>query len=157
MVGSSSTTFRVSDVVIKIPRIDEGAEITRGNAKAMTVEANVYKILRTHDRVAKCLFISPMRDMIMLEFYGNGNLKDYVAAHGPRYLQNWAKQMVEGVEFVHGKGVRHSHIRLDQWLLDSGLNARLSDFNASGYDECHSLGLEGAKALGNENSSHFMP
>ena len=65
--------------------------------------------------------------------------------------------MVEAVEFVHGKGIRHSDIRLDQWLLDSEMNARLSDFNASGYDECPSFGLQGVKAVGNEDSSHFLP
>lgn len=157
MVGSCSSTYRLGQVIIKVPRIDEEAAITQGNAKAMTIEANVYRILGTHDRIANCLYISPMRDMIMLEFYGNGNLKDYVANHGATQLRKWAKQMIEAVQFIHSKGIRHSDIRLSQWLLDSGMNARLSDFNASGYDECPALGLHGEKALGEEDTSHFMP
>ena len=57
--------------------------------------------------------------------------------------------------FIYTMGVRHSDLRLDQWLLDADLNARLSDFNASGYDAKTALGLEGSKALGHEISSHF--
>ena len=127
MIGSRSSTYRLGQVVIKVPRIDEEAEITQENAKATTIEANVYRILGTHDRIANRLYISPTKDMIMLEFYGHGNLKDYVAIHGPTQLHKWAKQMIEAVQFIHSKGVRHSDIRLNQWLLDSGMNARLSD------------------------------
>lgn len=158
MIGSCACTYRLGDGVIKSPRIDvDDPEITRDNVKAMRVEANVYTILGLHDRIARCLYISPMRDMVTLEFYDNGNLKDYVAKHGPSQLDKWTKQMVEGVAYVHSKGVRHSDLRLDQWLLDSGMNARLSDFNASGYDECSALGLSGETALGNEGLRHFMP
>ncbi|KAI7104401.1 hypothetical protein KC343_g15680 [Hortaea werneckii] len=104
-----------------------------------------------------CLYVGPTNDMIMLEFYGHGNLKDNVAIHGPTQLLKWARQMIEGVQFIHSKGVRHSDIRLSQWLLDPQMNARLSDFNSSGYDECPAQGLPGQKALGVEDASHFMP
>ncbi len=73
MVGSCSSTLRFRDVVIKTPRVDEEAEITQENAKATRIEANVYSILGEHERVARCLYISPTRDMVMLEFYPNGN------------------------------------------------------------------------------------
>lgn len=157
MVGACSSTYRLGEVVIKVPRIDEDAEITKANAKAMTVEANVYCILGSHPLIANCTYISPTRDMILLEFYSNGNLKQHVAAHGPTQLRKWAKQMIEAMDFVHSKGIRHSDIRLEQWLLDSEMNARLSDFNSSGYDECVSLGLKRQRALGNEAPSHFLP
>lgn len=157
MIGSCSSTYRLGQVILKVPRIDEEAEITQGNAKATAIEADVYRMLGTHERIANCLYISPTKDMIMLEYYVHGNLKDYVATHGPTQLRRWAKQMIEAVHFVHGKGVRHSDIRLGQWLLDSEMNARLSDFNASGYDECPTFGLSKQEALGHENPSHFMP
>lgn len=54
-------------------------------------------------------------------------------------------------------GVRHSDFRLEQWLLDETFDARLSDFNASGYDRNTEIGLEGSEAIGAENASHFMP
>lgn len=157
MVGSSSSTYRLGHMVVKIPRIDDDAEITKGNMKAMKVEANVYKILGHNDLIANCFYVSPLGDLIILEFYENGNLKDYVAANGSTQLRKWTRQIVEAVEFVHSRGVRHSDIRLEQWLLDSAMNARLSDFNSSGYDSCPSLGLDCERALGLEDSSHFMP
>lgn len=157
MVGSCSSTYRIGQVVIKVPRIDEEAEITQGNAKATTIEANVYRILGAHDRIANCLYVSPTNDLIMLEFYSHGNLKDFCKMSGLEQVRKWGKQMIEAVQFVHSKGVRHSDIRLSQWFLDYNMNARLSDFNASGFDEYPALGLRGEKALGNEDSSHFMP
>ena len=123
----------------------------------MPVEANVYKILGSHDRIARRLYISAMKDTVMLDFYQNGNLRDYVATHGPETLLTWTKQMIEAVEFIHSKGIRHSDVRLDQWLLNSAMNARLSDYNASGYDANPALGLQQQKALGNKCASHFMP
>ncbi|RMY05458.1 hypothetical protein D0867_10017 [Hortaea werneckii] len=157
MIGSCSSTYQLGQVIIKVPRIDEEAEITQGNAKATATEANVYRILGTHDRIANCLYVSPTNDMIMLEFYSHGNLRDYIAIHGPAQLMKWAVQMIEGVQFIHSKGVRHSDLRLNQWLLDSRINARLSDFNSSGHDECPALVIQGQRALGVEDPSHFMP
>lgn len=160
-IGSSSTTYRLSNTVIKVPRIDSDPEITAQNAKAATTEANVYKILGAHDRIAKCLYISPTTHMIQLEYYPNGTVRDYVAARrgdvSAAQLVMWAKQMIEGVEFIHAKGVRHADVRLDQWLLDQELGARLSDFNSAGYDACPSLGLAYEPALGLESASYFLP
>lgn len=42
-------------------------------------------------------------------------------------------------------------------MLDADFNARLSDFNGSGYDANQSLGLEGCKAIANEIASHYLP
>jgi serine/threonine protein kinase len=114
MVGSSSSTYRLAELIIKITRIDDDAAITQANAKAMAIEANVYSILGNHDRIANFIYISPLRDMILLQFYVNGNLKQYVESHGPTQLRKWARQMIEAVEIIHGKGVRHPDIRLDQ-------------------------------------------
>jgi hypothetical protein len=65
--------------------------------------------------------------------------------------------MMEAVEYIHTKGARHYDLRLDQWSLDSDINARLGDFNPSEYDESQSLELDGAKTLGVEAASHCMP
>lgn len=157
MIGSCSSTYQLGKVIIKVPRIDEEAEMTQDNAKAAKTEANVYRILGLHDRIANCLYVSPTNDLILLEFYSHGTLKDYVAIHGLTQLLKWANQMIERVQYIHSKGVRHSDIRLNQWLLDHGMNARLGDFNSSGYDECSVLDLPGQKAIGIEDPNHFMP
>jgi serine/threonine protein kinase len=65
--------------------------------------------------------------------------------------------MIESVVYIHSKGVRHSDLRLEQWLVDEHGNARLSDFNPSGFDHQPSLGLKGKSARGFERSSHYLP
>ncbi len=103
----------------------------------------------------------PEKSYIELEYYINGTLKRYVdqrrASITDVFLKRWSRQMIESAVFIHAMGFRHSDIRLDQWLLDADLNARLSDFNGSGYDGQAALGLDGSKALGNESPSHYMP
>jgi serine/threonine protein kinase len=156
-MGSCSTTHRLGEVVVRVARIDDDPEITRGNAEAMAVEANVYRILGAHERIAVSLYLSPISDMVVLRFYDNGNLKDYITTHGPTQLKKWAKQMIEAVEHLHFKGVRHSDIKLSQWLVGSDLNAYLSDFNGCGYDAQPLTGISSMKALSHESPSHFMP
>jgi len=65
--------------------------------------------------------------------------------------------LVGGVVYIHSKGVRHSDFRLDQWLVDADLNARLNGFNASGFDDQPDLGLKGKPAQGLEVISHYLP
>lgn len=156
-VGSCSTTHRLGQVVIRVARIDDDPEVTRGNAEAMTVETNVYRILGAHKRIAVSLYLSPIGDMVVLRFYDNGNLKEYIIAHGPTQLHKWAKQMIEAVQHLHFKGVRHSDIKLSQWLVGSDLSAYLSDFNGCGYDAQPLIGISSMKALSYESPSHFMP
>jgi len=157
MIGSCSTTYRLGEAVFRTTRVDDNPEITHSNAQAMAMETNVYRILGAHERIAKCLYLGPIDNVVVLKFYSIGNLKDYITAHGPSQLHKWTKQMIEAVEYIHGRGVRHSDIKLCQWLLDSGLNARLSDFNGCGYDAQPLLGMRSVKALSYERQSHFLP
>jgi serine/threonine protein kinase len=146
-VGAVSSTHRLGESVVRTVRIDDDPEITKDNALAMTAETNAYKILGAHDQIATCLYISPIADILVLPFYPTGDLKQYAIDHGTKaHLYQWARQMIEAVAFIHSKGVRHSDIKLSQWLLDKELNARLS-----------ALDLDGIKALGHEQPSHFMP
>lgn len=157
-VGECSATHRLGESVVRTVRIDDDPEITRGNELAMSAETNAYKILGAHDRIATCLYISPIADIVVLPFYKSGDLRQYTLDHGTTaHLYQWARQMIEAVAFIHSKGVRHSDIKLSQWLLDKELNARLSDFNACGFDDQPAFGLDGIKALGYEQPSHFMP
>ncbi len=161
MVGISAKTFRIGNKVSKVLRLDEEEAITAQNIKATCNEASIYILLGDHPRVAKCLYVGPEKSYIELEYYTNGTLKRYVDQHRANitdiFLKRWARQMIEGTVFIHAMGVRHSDIRLSQWLLDADLDARLSDFNGSGYDGQTALGLDGSKALGNESPSHYMP
>ena len=136
MVGMSAKTYRIQNLVRKECHIlPDDAGITEQNMKACHREAWVYIILGSHPLVATCLSVSPNKDFIDLEFYKNGNLRQYVDRHRAdiieAQLKCWAYQMIESIAYVHSKGVRHADIRLDQWLLDDAFNVRISDFNAS--------------------------
>lgn len=161
-VGISAKTYLKGNIIIKVPRIDdEDDQITEANRKAARNGADIYVLLNKHPSIAVCNYISPSKDYLELEYYPHGTLRDYVNDHRNKItdaaLKQWARQMIEGISYLHNKGVRHSDLRLDQWLLDVDWNARLIDFNGSGYDPCRTLGLEGSEAVGMERSSHYMP
>lgn len=162
MVGMSSKTYRIESRVRKqVHVITDDDGITAQNLDACITEANVYLILTSHPLIAQCLFIAPRKTYIELEFYAHGNLKAYVKENRARIdrsqLEIWGVQMIQSVIYLHSKGVRHSDLRLDQWLLDETGKVRLSDFNASGYDEQPSLGLKKKVASGLESVGYYLP
>ncbi|KAF1354612.1 kinase-like domain-containing protein [Delphinella strobiligena] len=160
MMGMQATTYQLDDFILKTVRVDDDKDITQENVHAMRNEASVYLILGKHCRIAECLYIAPIKNLVILKYYAHGNLREHIASSlgiTLAELRKWARQMIKSVVELHQNGVRHSDIRLDQWLLDSEWNTRLSDFNASGFDLNERLGLQGSKALSIENPSHFMP
>ena len=162
MVGMSAKTYHIQNFVRKECHVlPDDTGITKQNMESCRSEADAYLILGIHPLVATCLSIGPHKDYVDLEYYQNGNLKEYVDSNRAQItqtdLKRWAHQMIESVAYVHSKGIRHSDIRLDQWLLDLGLNARISDFNASGFDFQPDLGLAARPAIGCEKPSHFLP
>lgn len=158
MVGMSAKTYCIGNTVRKECHVLlDDIDITKQNMEACRNEADVYLILGSHRLIAKCLSIGPQKEYIELEYYPTGNLKEYVdknrASITEMDLKRWAYQMIQSVAYIHSKRVRHSDLRLDQWLVDAGLNARLSDFNASGFDDQPDLG----SAQGLESPSHYLP
>ena len=105
--------------------------------------------------------MGPAFEYVELQYHPSGNLKDHVAQNKHQIsgleTKRWARQMIEGVEYIHTMGVRHSDLRLDQWLLDSAMNARLTVFDGSGFDGKPSLRISETKAMGIEEASHFLP
>lgn len=162
MVGIFAETYRIGNIVKKVyrkfPNDDDASE---ESIKAIHNEASIYILLGNHPRIAKYLFVDPSKTYIELKYYPNGSLKGYMDKHRPHiddaHRKYWARQIIESADYIHTMGVRHSDFRLEQWLLDEMLNARLSDFNASGYDSNAELGLKGSEAIGAENASHFLP
>ena len=160
MVGIFAETYRIGNIVKKVYRRFPDDDIaTEESIKATRNEASIYILLGDHPRIAKVLHTDPTKTYIELKYYSNGNLQSFIAKHRPHieFRKSWARQIIESAEYIHTMGVRQSDFRLEQWLLDETLNARLSDFNASGYDRNVEIGLEGGEAIGAENASHFMP
>lgn len=108
MAGISSDTYRLKDQVIKQPRMDDDEAITEQNREATYNEASIYTLLRDHPSIAKCLDIGPKRSYLVLEYYPNGTLKDYVNRYWPSIaeprLKCWARQIIESAQYIHFKG-----------------------------------------------------
>ncbi|KAK4951021.1 hypothetical protein LTR10_011014 [Elasticomyces elasticus] len=154
----TSCTYRIGQYIVKIPRIDfEDAALSEQYLQHAVREANAYRILQSHDRIAKCMHACPISGLVALEYYRNGNLKAYIDKNDPTRLLTWTRQMVESIQYIHSKGVRHSDLRLDQWHIDSELNVRLSDFNGAGYDGCPLLEIEAQPNSAVESGAYFMP
>jgi serine/threonine protein kinase len=162
MVGMSSKTYRIGNRVRKECHVlPDDPDVTEQNLDACNTEAEVYLILGTHPLIAQYLSVGLPKDHIEVEFYPHGNLKDYIERN-KRHLttpeiKRLASQMIESVAYVNSKGVRHSDLRLNQWLVDQAGNVRLSDFNASGYDAQKHLGLVKKAARGFECPSYYLP
>lgn len=160
MVGIFAETYRIGNVVKKVHRSFFDDDIaTEESIKATHNEASIYILLGDHPRIAEFLRTDPAKNYVELKYYFNGNLKSFIEKYKPNIEARkcWARQIVESAEYIHSMGVRHSDFRLEQWLLDETLSARLSDFNASGYDPNIEKKVDGSEAMGAENPSHFMP
>ena len=162
MMGIFAETYLAGTVVKKVfRRYQTDAVATAESIRATRNEANIYMLLGNHPRIVQCLFIDPKRTYIELKYYPWGNLlsvvKTYDAYIEPSVRKHWARQILESAEYIHNMGVRHSDFRLEQWYLDDGLDVKLSDFNASGYDSNLELALEGSEAMAAESATHFLP
>ncbi|KAL9123530.1 MAG: hypothetical protein Q9217_007041 [Psora testacea] len=159
MVGIFAETYRIGKKVKKVYRnFPDDNVATKESIKATRNEASIYILLGDHPCIAKHLYSDPAKTYMELKYYPNGDLKRFIEMYRP-YVgarKHWARQIIESAEYIHTMGVRHSDFRLEQWLLDETLNARLSDFNASGYYRNLELGLEGSEAMGAENASYFL-
>mmetsp|Transcript_18617 Transcript_18617/g.17713 ORF Transcript_18617/g.17713 Transcript_18617/m.17713 type:complete len:297 (+) Transcript_18617:36-926(+) len=68
---------------------------------------------------------------IVLELAQGGELFDYVATTG-KFEDNVARfyfrQMLDGLEYVHGKGVTHRDLKPENVLYDNNFNLKIADF-----------------------------
>jgi serine/threonine protein kinase len=113
-------------------------------------EGQIYNHLGNHDRVIKCLATGD--HFVDLEYAPNGHIEDYLKRHqdiSNERRVRFAREIIEAVEFVHSKGIIHSDLAARQFLLDSTLHAKLSDFGFSSFSK--------GDALGFEVSSHHLP
>ena len=84
---------------------------------------------------------------IVLELATGGELFDYVATTG-RFNEPIARfyfrQLIEGLDYVHQKGVTHRDLKPENVLLDSEGHIKLTDF-----------GLSKLGVMGNKNTHTF--
>ncbi|KAE8381987.1 kinase-like domain-containing protein [Aspergillus bertholletiae] len=145
-IGQFTVVHRFNDrVVRKIP--SDTSDIY--SVRAVEIEAQVYRHLGRHKRIARCLRCS--EDYVDLRYEANGDLESYLRDYcaSDSFRHRMARQAIEAVIFIHAKGVTHSDLSARQFLVDKHCNARLSDFGGSS--------LQGSDAIIIENATHFLP
>jgi serine/threonine protein kinase len=118
--------------------------------KSIQREGEIYVYLGDHPRVIKCLAKGDL--FVDLEYAPHGHIESYLRSHhdtSNEYRIQLAREVIEAVVFIHSKGIIHSDLAARQFLLDSRLHVKISDFGFSSFSD--------GDVLGFENSSHHLP
>ncbi|EQK98442.1 Protein kinase-like domain protein [Ophiocordyceps sinensis CO18] len=153
--GSTSELFRVGDgIVLKQPRVILRASklydnLTRGIDTSFSVEQQILEIL-DHPRIVRYLGRNNGQGDprgILLAEANHGNLQRYLDEHSKIPMsvrKSWCLQAVEAIAYIHHRGVIHSDLRPENFLIHATtpgtLDMLLCDFGGS---TCDRLGLDG--------------
>ncbi|KAI1506119.1 kinase-like domain-containing protein [Biscogniauxia marginata] len=152
--GSTSRFLRVRPgVLLKYPaQIRKESklyeQLTAKIANNFAVERQILGILGEHPRIVTYLGWQDEPEGLLLAEASHGSLQRYLDEHGdavPSPLRKkWCRQVVESIAYIHHRGVVHSDLRPDNFLVHAttptSLDLRLCDFGGS---TCEGLGLDG--------------
>lgn len=90
---------------------------------------------------------SDLKGLLFLEA-SHGNLQDYIDQNNDNIpvplRRKWCRQATEAIQYIHGKGIIHSDLRPETYLVHASssrsLNLQLCDFGGA---MCRDLGLDG--------------
>lgn len=135
--GSTAIIERLpSGNVMKTPSTDpHDVRAERDNRKSLCLEAQIYQKLGTNPRIPKLIEWCPDTCCLILEWLENGNLKTYMMRNSSTIKEEirlkWAKQAAEAVQAVHSADVVHCDISPRNFLVDSQLDLKISDFGGA--------------------------
>lgn len=120
-------------VAIKI--LDKDKIQSRNMGAQIKKEIAIMKMINHHHVVSvKDVFATSAKIFIVLEFVGGGELFDKIANEG-RLSEDKArfyfKQLAEGLEHCHDRGICHRDLKPENLLLDTDGNLKISDFGFS--------------------------
>ncbi|KAF3072112.1 hypothetical protein CFAM422_005803 [Trichoderma lentiforme] len=152
-MGSTGLFFRIGPgIILKAPVKMGFDEIVRKRATVehhYIVEKQILDRLGAHPRIVKFLgSYTEFPTGLLFAEASHGSLQKFLDEQdneiAPSLRQKWFIQAVESIEFIHSKGVMHSDLRPDNFLVDctlsQSLDLRLCDFGGS---TCEDLQLSG--------------
>ena len=127
-----------------------------GFLASIKVEYRILQIIGPHPRIIQLMGL--VEDGIMLKYYPNGTLRNYIKAHSDETLEHrleWCKQLVDTLSFVHSKRIIHCDICLHNILLDENFNIILADFQGLLLSSVNDMPL--LDGMTRECSKAYMP
>jgi serine/threonine protein kinase len=135
LIGNGADGFIIfeGEHVLKVPHLlgrlrpDGTIDAHLDNELHLEVEEEVYKRLHGVPGIAKC--IECTNNGILLEYYPQGFLSEYISCHDPPSMAwKWFLQATEIIARCHQKGILVFEIALRNFLLADDFSLRLIDF-----------------------------
>jgi len=147
----------VSGLVERLPSGDAVKSPWASNyeecCRAMTTEAQIYKILGAHRRLVKLVDWNSETCCLTMEYMPNGNLQDYLCSHNDKISAiqrlQWILEAAEGLQLLHSADIMHCDVEPKNFLLDEDLSLRISDFSDSS--------IKGAKPMVHAGTRFSLP
>ena len=83
------------------------------------------------------------RNYLILDYYPKGNLFDYIHIPGHGFIELHAKyifdKILRAVQSIHGAGICHRDLKLDNILLDQNYNPIISNFDLATNNNVNAL------------------
>ncbi|KAK2021450.1 kinase domain-containing protein [Colletotrichum zoysiae] len=149
--GSSSNIYEFEPgKVLKVPRevpfTNDGHDaLNRDRAKGFEVERGIYEALGENKLILPfygCCEFKGRQGLLLAQ--ADSNLQECLeglAAVTMAERKRWCRQAAEAIEYIHKRGVMHSDLRPENFLVH-GPDIWLSDFNGS---VCEQLSLDGGQ------------
>ena len=141
--GLYGSVFKATQVLTSCPvaiKVYEKLKFSEDTAAKIKTEIRILRELAHHPFVCALLQVVEDENHIyfVMEYESNGDLVKFFKTNflfDEAELKRFLFQLLKGVEYIHKKGVIHRDLKLDNILLDSNIEPKITDFGISSFLE----------------------